>query len=73
MGDAFREKVSDCRVKAAVDPIEFARCFLRLANLPNFALDRLSRYEATVAFILHVNKEQKVTEDIGNSYALMRC
>src|SRR5262249_34382800 len=24
---------------------EFARCFLRLANLPNFALDRLSRYE----------------------------
>ncbi len=25
--------------------IEFARCFLRLANLPNFALDRLSRYE----------------------------
>src|SRR5262249_19734773 len=22
-------------------PIEFARCFLRLANLPNFALDRL--------------------------------
>ena len=28
--------------------IEFARCFLRLANLPNFALDRLSRYEATL-------------------------
>jgi hypothetical protein len=28
------------------DPvIEFARCFLRLANLPNFALDRLSRHE----------------------------
>jgi hypothetical protein len=27
-------------------PPEFARCFLRLANLPNFALDRLSRYEA---------------------------
>ena len=26
----------------------FARCFLRLANLPNFALDRLSRYEATL-------------------------
>ena len=25
-----------------------ARCFLRLANLPNFALDRLSRYEATL-------------------------
>jgi hypothetical protein len=26
--------------------IEFASCFLRLGNLPNFALDRLSRYEA---------------------------
>jgi hypothetical protein len=25
-----------------------ARCFLRLANLPNFALDRLSRYEASL-------------------------
>ena len=32
--------------KAAV---EFARCFLRLANLPNFALDRLSRYETTLS------------------------
>ena len=29
--------------------VEFARCFLRLANLPNFALDRLSRYEATLS------------------------
>jgi hypothetical protein len=30
-----------------VDPaVDLARCFLRLANLPNFALDRLSRYEA---------------------------
>jgi hypothetical protein len=27
---------------------ELARCFLRLSNLPNFALDRLSRYEATL-------------------------
>jgi hypothetical protein len=26
--------------------IDFARCFLRLSNLPNYALDRLSRYEA---------------------------
>ena len=24
--------------------VEFARCFLRLANLPNLALDRLNRY-----------------------------
>jgi hypothetical protein len=28
--------------------VELARCFLRLANLPNLALDRLSRYEATL-------------------------
>jgi hypothetical protein len=26
--------------------VEFAWCFLRLANLPDYALDRLSRYEA---------------------------
>ena len=28
--------------------VDFARCFLRLVNLPNFALDRLARYEATL-------------------------
>ena len=28
--------------------VELGRCFLRLANLPNFALDRLSRYEANL-------------------------
>jgi hypothetical protein len=32
-----------------LDPaVELTRCFLCLANLPNFALDRLSRYEATL-------------------------
>jgi hypothetical protein len=35
-------------IKSDSSGIEFARCFLRLANLPNFALDRLSRYEATL-------------------------
>lgn len=36
-------------VGSAVDPTaELARCFLRLTNLPNYALDRLSRYEATL-------------------------
>jgi hypothetical protein len=35
--------------KPASDPAaDLARCFLRLANLPNYALDRLSRYEATL-------------------------
>ena len=34
---------------SAVDlTAELARYFLRLANLPNYALDRLSRYEATL-------------------------
>ena len=36
-------------IEPAVDhTADLARCFLRLANLPNFALDRLSRYEATL-------------------------
>jgi len=34
--------------KSAGSAVEFAQCFLRVANLPNFALDRLSRYEATL-------------------------
>jgi hypothetical protein len=42
------QELSEMRMKAAAGPVEFARCFLRLANLPNFALDRLSRYEATL-------------------------
>ena len=28
--------------------VELARCFLRLCNLPNYGLERLSRYEATL-------------------------
>ena len=35
-------------MRADAPTVEFAQCFLRLANLPNFALDRLSRYEATL-------------------------
>jgi hypothetical protein len=36
-------------IAPVLDPaVELTRCFLRLANLPNFALDRLSRYEATL-------------------------
>jgi hypothetical protein len=40
--------VNVSEMKAHGPGIEFVRCFLRLANLPNFALDRLSRYEATL-------------------------
>jgi hypothetical protein len=42
------ETLSDSEMKAYATAVEFARCFLRLANLPNFALDRLSRYESTL-------------------------
>jgi len=36
------------RLISAEGPVapELARCFVRLCNLPNYALDRLSRYEA---------------------------
>jgi hypothetical protein len=42
------ETLSEPGLKADATAVEFACCFLRLANLPNFALDRLSRYEATL-------------------------
>jgi hypothetical protein len=39
----------DVRAKPSADPAaELTQCYLRLANRPNFALDRLSRYEATL-------------------------
>jgi hypothetical protein len=42
-----------CSKPKSVEPVvdhtvEVARCFLRLANLANYALDRLSRYEVTL-------------------------
>jgi hypothetical protein len=37
------------RIAPGLDPaVKLTHCFLRLANLPNFALDRLSRYETTL-------------------------
>ena len=49
-----------------------ARCFLRLANLPNLALDRLSRYEAIlwrqasqILFALDGLNRRKPQERIG--------
>ena len=45
------EGLRTCAVRAE-PPVyaatELTRCYLLLANLPNFALDRLSRYEATL-------------------------
>ena len=42
------ETVTSSGKNAGSPAVKFARFFLRLANLPNFALDRLSRYEATL-------------------------
>jgi hypothetical protein len=37
------------KVEPSVDPVaELTGCYLRLTNMPNFALDRLSRYEAAL-------------------------
>jgi hypothetical protein len=48
-----RVLIGDDGVPASTDPfakraVDFALCFLRLSNLPNYTLDRLSRYEATL-------------------------
>jgi hypothetical protein len=40
------EALGSFETKSDGSVVDFARCFLRLANLRNFALDRLSRYEA---------------------------
>jgi len=42
------DAMSETWSKAGASNLEFGRCFLRLANLPSFALDRLSRYEANL-------------------------
>src|SRR5262249_14731360 len=55
--------------------VELAHCFLRLCNLPNYALDRLSRYEATlwrqagqIVFALHNLDRCKPQERTRRSY-----
>jgi hypothetical protein len=42
------ETVSTFATTSGGPAAEFARCFLHLANLPNFTIDRLSRYEASL-------------------------
>ena len=61
--------LAESQIKADLETVEFARCFLRLANLPNFALDRLSRYEAIlcrqasrILFALNALNRQKPHE-----------
>jgi hypothetical protein len=54
--------------------VELARCLLRLCNLPNYALDRLSRYEAIlwrqagqILFTLHNLDRRKPQERMRRS------
>jgi hypothetical protein len=71
---ASRPAVShDCAAKP--DTVEFARCFLKLANLPNFALDRLSRYETNlwrqvsrILYALETLDRRKPQEREGRSF-----
>jgi hypothetical protein len=42
------EAVLGVAMKSDGAAAKFAQCFLRLTNLPNFALERLSRYEASL-------------------------
>ena len=46
--ESFAGSVPKSLELAAGPAAELARCFLSLANLPNYALDRLSRYEASL-------------------------
>ena len=45
---AVIDEVSTSAERFGKRTVDFARCFLRLSNLPNYAFDRLSRYEATL-------------------------
>jgi hypothetical protein len=48
-GVANTTEMSQASAQGQIAPdVEFARCFLRLCNLRNYAIDRLSRYEATL-------------------------
>ena len=64
---------SEMKVNATA--VDFARCFLRLANLPNFALDRLSRYEVMlcrqagrIVYVLESLDRRKPQERRPNLY-----
>jgi hypothetical protein len=48
MQPALNHAVPAAGKKAEATSVDFARCFMRLANLPNFALDRLNRYETNL-------------------------
>jgi hypothetical protein len=62
-------------MKADATAVDFARCYLRLANLPNLALDRLGRYEnmlcrqaSRIVHVLESLDRRKPQERRSNSY-----
>jgi hypothetical protein len=70
LGTTNRTQDSASSGRQSVDPsLDLARCFLRLANLPSYPLDRLSRYEAVlwrqagqILFALHALDRRKPQE-----------
>jgi hypothetical protein len=49
VNSAERISARDLKLECSVyPPAEIIRCYLGLANMPNFALDRRSRYEAAL-------------------------
>jgi hypothetical protein len=67
-------RLASTQAQVAPD-VELARCFLRLCNLPNYALDRLSRYEAAlwrqagqIVFALNNLDRRKPHERMRRSY-----
>jgi hypothetical protein len=76
----FRGSDSDAGMNANESVVDFAQCFLRLANLPNFAIDRLTRYEATlcrqltrILFALNALDRRKPQERRGRSGMAMHA
>jgi hypothetical protein len=71
---SLASRLASTQTQVAPD-VELARCFMRLCNLPNYALDRLSRYEATlwrqagqIVFALDNLDRHKPHERMRHSY-----
>jgi len=75
--DELDEAATDSERSNHEPMLDLAKSFLRLANLPNYALDRLSRYEATIwrqagqiMFALDALKRRKPWERQGRFRAI---
>ena len=75
--DELDEAATDSEPSNHEPMLDLAKSFLRLVNLPNYALDRLSRYEATIwrqagqiMFALDALKRRKPWEREGRFRAI---